>query len=344
MIKKLTLIILIMIILGAPLTLSSCSFLESQVPMPDFAIAHSFENDDWLVIEDRLINKATGTVYWLELNRNTTILESGQISHNNANIYNYEFEESSLNQYTFLQVYVSGNYYEYYECVITYNYEGKEISRSYISEPLTREEMQKRHREKIREVDAFEFHVYKTGNSYIHDRFNSIAKENADYQGQMILNYAEDIFKAESDGDYYTVYGLAKAFENEIWFSTAGSDKRDDLRGEPLINGIKDAKITVLDTKTGQFNTVFECDKAKTQIVDFDKTGAYLLDSSGRLSYVDFTTENQILIHQFPDLSNRIDHITVTDKYIYVDYKLNGHTYFVYEKGGVVIANDSTLD
>ena len=45
------------------LVLSSCSVLNEGILMPNIQIDHIFENDTWLVVEDRLINKIDGTVY-----------------------------------------------------------------------------------------------------------------------------------------------------------------------------------------------------------------------------------------------------------------------------------------
>ena len=124
------------------LLLSSCSVLNEGILMPNIQIDHIFENDTWLVVEDRLINKIDGTVYWLELDRNTTISEATEIYRDSVNSYKYEFLESSVKEYTFLRTYLKNWTDVYYECVITYNYEGKEIDRFYIGEVLTREKMQ----------------------------------------------------------------------------------------------------------------------------------------------------------------------------------------------------------
>ena len=54
----------------------------------------------------------------------------------------------------------------------------------------------------------------------------------------------------------------------------------------------------------------------------------------------DFETKKLTDIHDFPGVKS----IFITDKYICVKYQLNGYTYFVYEKGGSVVANGSSLD
>ena len=134
--------------------------------------------------------------------------------------------------------------------------------------------------------------------------------------------------------------GLAKPVGDEIWFSISGSNRRDSVKAEPLISGVRESQIVAYHLETKAFRTVFKYDKKRTQIIDFDENGVYLLDSSGTFCCVDFETRKRTLIHEF----SGIDHITVNDKYIVVKYQRNGYTYFVYEKGGSIIANDSSLN
>ena len=125
--------------------LSSCAVFEKETFMPTVRVGYAFENDTWLIIEDRLIRKEDGTVLWLEMDKDqkipgtyATYVEASA----ERTAYRYVFNEASFEQYTFLTAY--GSSYlstNYYECVVTYGYDGKEIGRTAISGPLTKEEM-----------------------------------------------------------------------------------------------------------------------------------------------------------------------------------------------------------
>ena len=334
--KKLICIFLLL----SMLVLSSCSVLNEGILMPNIQIDHTFENDTWLVIEDRLINKIDGTVHWLEINRSIAIPGVTEFHSDSQNVYKYEFEESSLKQYTFLRVYAQSLTPLYYEYVITFSYDGKEIARSCISDVLTEEEMQKEYAKKSQGIEEFGFYVLGVGAGRINNRFTSITKEEAGAEKRAILDFAENLYKSQDDGDYCIMKGLAKPMNDEIWFSMSRSNRRDSVKADPLISGISENQITAYNRETNEFRTVFKYDKKKTQIIDFDELGAYILDSSGKFGYVDFETRKLTVIYDFPG----VDTVLLTDKYICVKYQLNGYTYFVYEKGGSVVANDSSLD
>ena len=334
--KKLICIFLLL----SMLVLSSCSVLNEGILMPNIQIDHTFENDTWLVIENRLINKIDGTVHWLEINRSIAIPGVTEFHSDSQNVYKYEFEESSLKQYTFLRVYAQSLTPLYYEYVITFSYDGKEIARSCLSEVLTEEEMQKEYAKKSQGIEEFGFYVLGAGVGRINNRFTSIRKEEAGAEKRAILDFAENLYKSQDDGDYCIMKGLAKPMNDEIWFSMSGSNRRDSVKADPLISGISENQITAYNRETNEFRTVFKYDKKKTQIIDFDELGAYILDSSGKFGYVDFETRKLTVIYDFPG----VDTVFITDKYIGVKYQLNGYTYFVYEKGGSVVANDSSLD
>ena len=335
--KKLICIILLLSMLILP----SCAILNEGILMPNIQIDHTFENDTWLVVEDRLINKIHGTVCWLEMDRNITIPEVYEIHRDSVNSYKYEFLESSLKEHTFLRAYLKNSTTAvYYECVITYNYEGKEIDRLCMEKALTKEEMQELYQSRSLDTEAFSFYVLGSGAGRIRDRFTSIAKKETSAEKQAILTFAENLYESQVDGYYFEMYGLAKPMGKEIWFSTSGSNRRDSVKAEALISGIRENHITAYNRETNEFRTVFEYDKKRTQIIDFDESGAYILASNGKFGYVDFETKKFTKIHDFPG----VDRIFITDKYICVKYALNGYTYLVYEKDGSVVANDSSLD
>jgi hypothetical protein len=310
--------------------------LNEGILMPSIKIDRTFENDTWLVVEDRLINKIDGTVYWLKPN-DDAILPTGvaEFYYGGTVVYDCEFEESTVKLHTFLT-----DCSVYYECIFTFDYEGKETDRLYVGDPLSREEVQVLYQEKTHDIEAFSFYVLGNGAGRIWDRFTSITKEETSAEKRAILNFAENLYESQSDGAYYQIEGLAKSMGDEIWFSMSGTDRRDSVKADPLISGIRENQIVSYNRATNEFRTVFEYDKKRAQIIDFDKNGAYILDSNGKFSFVEFETKKSTMIHAF----SGIDHITVNDKYIFVKYQLNGYTCFVYEKGGAVIANDSSLD
>ena len=323
--------------------LSSCSVFEKETFMPTVRVGYAFENDTWLIIEDRLIRKEDGTVLWLEMDKDqkipgtyATYVEACA----ERAAYRYVFNEASFEQYTFLTAY--GNIYlstYYYECVVTYGYDGKEIGRTAISGPLTKEEMQAAYRSKASDLCAFAFSVLKTGSGYVRSRLGFIDKKDAAAREQAVLTFAQDLRQTNADGEYYITEGIARHMGEKVWFATNESNRHDDLRILPLINGIRESLITAYDPEAEEFETFFTCENA--QVIDFDEKGAYVFDVSKRLTYVDFDTGATTEIYQIPTL---IDYITVTDKYIFINYYQNGKTFFVYEKGSGIIANDSSLD
>lgn len=324
------------ILLISMLVLSSCSMPEEGAFMPTVKIDHIFENDTWLVVDNQLINKIDGTAYWLKPNYDAA-LPTGVAGfyYGGTVAYDCAFEESTVKLHTFLT-----DCSVYYECVFTFDYEGKEIDRLYIGEVLTRKKAGELYKERSLDAEAFYFSVLGNGTGHIRDRFTSITKEETSAEKQAILNFAENLYESQADGDYYHMEGLAKPMGKEIWFSTSGTNRRDSVKADLLISGIRENQITAYNRETNEFRTVFKYDKKRTQIIDFDENGAYVLDSNNKFGYVDFETKKLTAIHEF----RGIYHIVINDKYIYVKHRLNGYTYFVYEKGGSVVANDSTLD
>lgn len=330
--KKLICIILLI----SMLTLSSCAILKEGILMPSIQITQVFENDTWLVVEDQLINKIDGTVYWLNPKDDATIpVGVANFYYGGTDVYDCEFEESAVKLHTILT-----DCSVYYECVFTFDYEGKEIDRCYVGGPLSREGAKALYQEKTNDIEAFSFYVLDGGYGRISDRYTSVAKEDTSSEKRAILDFAENIYDEQTDGNYYTIDGLAKSMGDEIWFSVSGSNRLDSVKADPLISGIRKNQITAYNRETTEFRTVFEYDKKRTQITDFDENGAYMLDSNGKFGYVDFETKKLTKIYEFPN----VDSIVINDKYISVKYVRNGYTCFVYEKGGSIVANDSSLD
>lgn len=300
--------------------------------MPDLETYAAFENDTWLIIDYFLINKQDKTVCLLEANTDTNDLPPKVCAFYYYGPYAYEyiFEESSFKEYTYLET-ASTQSGEtlYYECVLTYSYEGKEIERSYIGEPLTEEEMKEAYKTNPSNVNAFYFEIDKLWDNHKEEYENT--------EKQAILKFAEDLYEDQTKKSS-TVVGLAKQIGDETWFSVVVSNDSDFNSGEPLFGGISKSEIKSYNAETNEIETVYEFNKKGKQIIDFDENGMYILDSNGNFSYVDYETKKSTLIYKF---SGRIYSFEITDKYICAIYGESvGGNCFVYEKGGSVIAND----
>lgn len=330
--KKFICVILLML----ALVFSSCSMFNEGALMPNIITDRVFENDTWLVVEDQLINKIDGTVYWLKPNDDAT-MPAGvtQLYDGGTVVYDCEFEETTVKLHTILT-----DCSVYYECVFTFDYEGNETDRFYVGGPFSREEALALYQEKTRDVEVFSFYVLDGGYGYISNKYKSVDKKDTSAEKQAILDFAENIHDEQSDEKYYMIDGLAKPIGDEIWFSISGSNRLDSVKAEPLISGIRESRIVAYNRETKEFRTVFECNQKRVQIIDFDENVAYILDSNGEFGCVNLETKKITSIHEF----SGIDHITINDKYIFVKYQRNGYTYFVYEKGGSIIANDSSLN
>ena len=298
--------------------------------MPNLETYKAFEDDTWLVIDHFLIKKQDKTVCLLEANTDASIpSEVWDFYYYGPYAYEYVFEESSFKEYTFLKT-ASTKSGEtlYYECVFTYSYEGKEIERSYIGEPLTEEEMKEAYKTNPSNVKSFSFEIDML---WEYDK-----QEYEDTQKQAIMNYAEDLYEAQSEHSS-TVVGLAKPMDEEIWFSVVVSKDSGFDSGEPLFGGIHQSEIKSYNSETNEIETVYEFNKKGKQIIDFDKNGMYVLDSKGNFSYVNFESKKSTLIHRLSGIYT----FYITDKYTCVYYggAVNGNL-FVYEKGFSVIADD----
>ena len=313
--------------------ITSCSPISNQTPMPTLKTHCSFENDTWLIVDRMLINKADGSVCMMETDTEAKIRGIDASFFRYSYVYKYEFDINSLKEYTFLchsDYSLSDSEFLFYDCVITYAYDGKETDRECIREVWSTEEM-----EDIRKANnavTYDF-PYKVQNGYgfIHNKYNS------EYD-QAILDFVKKHYNIQDDTDTSTVIGLAKPLGKEIWFSTVMSDYRDSLRNDPTIGGIHRSDIISYNPETNEFNTIYEYNKKGIQIIDFDENGIYIFDSNGNFCYYAYDSKEYSVIHQFPNTPNSVRDFIITDKYICVVYISDGYTYFVYEKGGSVIA------
>ena len=334
--KKLIPIILVTL-LSAVTMLSSCASLGFGTSMPMLETHKAFENDTWLVVNHMLINKTTGEVALMSADSSAKITLIDNIYYNSSYDYKYEFGESSFKEYTFLE----SNYYDdglggftylYYECVLTYSYDGVELEREYIGEPLTEEEMNELYNTNPSNTDAFSFYIDFIYDYSSHDEYDYINAEK-----RAVLDFVEDLYEAQSE-KRSAVVGSARPMGEEIWFSTVVSDDLHYNSGNPILEGIRISEIKAYDPESDETRTVFEYNKKGKQIIDFDENGIYILDSKGNFNYVDFETKKSTLIHKF---SSRVYSFELTDDYICASYEdnENGYCYLVYQKGGSVIAD-----
>ena len=328
--KKIIAVILLMAIML--LSLSSCSWLGFGTMMPEVTVYAEFGNDVWLIIDHCLINNQDGSVTILDANTETAEMPNGvwDFYYYGPYAYKYVFEESSFKEYTYLKT-ASTKSGEtlYYECVFTYGYDGKEISRSYIGEPLTEEEMEIAYKSNPSNVKDFTFEI---------DLLWKIHKKQYDdSQKQAVINYAEELYNKQID-EHSDVMGVARRIGDEIWFSIVVSDATHYNTGDGLIEGANNPEIKRYNAKTNEFTTVYKHTKKRAQIIDFDENGAYIFDSKGNLSYIDFETKKPTLIYTF---SENVYNFKITDKYISAIYGNSiGGNLLVCEKGGAIIAND----
>ncbi len=325
--KKIICVLLVIL----TMMLSSCSFFGFGTSMPDLETYAAFEDETWLVIDHFLINKKDGSVCMLTANTDAVLpSDVWSFYYYGPYAYKYEFEGSSFKEYTFLQTAsTKGGDTLYYECVLTYSYEGREIERSYIGEPLTEKEMKEAYKTNPSNVNAFYFEIDMLWKHH--------KEEYEDPKKQAIIDHAEDIYEKQIK-ESSTVVGLAKPMGEDMWFSLVVSRDGGFNTGEPLHGGIRKSEIKSYNSKTNEIETVYEYNKRGKQIIDFDDNGMYVLDSWGNFSYVDFESKKSKLIQR---LSGRVYSFKITDKYIcaYHGAAVDGDV-FVYEKGGRVIADD----
>ena len=337
MVKRLICIILT----AATLLLSSCSIFNEELVIPNIRLCHTFENDRWLIVDNHLVDKINGSVHNIKPNRVVSTIDGATVVRCIDSLhYKYEFEESSFKQYTFVEVHRKNVEFDVYcECIITYDYEGKEIDRSYIEKPREKKRIELVYQNRYPTMNSFWFCVLNNGNGYI--RGNYATDKKARKNSQAVLYFAENLHKTKSEGKSYEIEGIAKPISEEIWFSYFENVPRSNFNANPLMRGIQKIGITSYDLEKNEYRTVFEHDKKKTLVVDFDEKGAYLLDSRGVFSYVDFATKESSEIYKF---TSGIADIIVSEPYICIKYHQNGYTYFVYEKGASVVVNASTRD
>lgn len=290
------------------------------------------ENDAYVVIERAIISKADGTVRRLKLS-SPQETEHGKLYYFEEDAYEYEFCEDTIKEYIFLH---NDNWN--YNCVITYGYDGNEISRSYIESgngDLKWTDAEKRSMLYIRSKSDYSDKItYSFTNEY--DYYNSdteyhLSGSSPQYIKDLVeLLHQRYLPKKKQNKNYISL--LTQKSGNEILFSAAASNGYCFPHADPTINGIHHSELLSYNVETKEIKPIYDC-KKDVQIIDFDGNGIYTIDAKCRLRYVDIKTKKSKLIC---DLNLAGEDFVVTDKYIFTR---GGNNYFLYEKGGSVIAN-----
>jgi len=328
--KHICRVLILIIILISLLFSSSCArFIGNS--MPSLYIEKNFENDTWLVIDNKLINKKTGEVCCIILSEDD-VVKDGLRDILTPYTYKIDFFQDNFKLYAFLSVDVwdqelKQTKYTYYERAITIGYDGREISREYLGNTLNDEQFDLLYSQNY-ESEEFSYNIdyrWMINTS----KPNSASK-------QKILEYAQKIYEEYKKTKIVGIKGLAKPINDKFWFSITSSDLAQWNSGVAQIAGAKKTEIKSYDPKTDEIETVFEYNRKKTIIVDFDQDGFYTFDSKSNLKYYDFKTKKSTLIHKF---SGHAVMFEVTDKYICTFVRQDDDYYFVYEKSGKIIAN-----
>ena len=295
------------------------------------------ENDAYVVIKRAIISKADGTVRRLKLS-SPQETEHGKLYYFEEDSYEYEFCEDTIKEYIFLH---NDNWN--YNCVITYGYDGIEISRSYIESgngDLKWTDAEKRSMLNIRSKSDYSDKItYSFTNEY--DYYNSDTKyhlfgSSPQYIKDLVeLLHQRYLPKKKQNKNYISL--LTQKSGNEILFSTAASNGYCFPHADPTINGIHHSELLSYNVETKEIKPIYDC-KKDVQIIDFNENGIYTIDAQCRLRYVDIKTKKSKLIC---DLNLAGEDFVVTDKYIFTR---GGNNYFLYEKGGSVIANSMPVN
>ncbi len=319
--------IIVLIGIASPF-FSACTYLLQATYIPSINTCSFFENETYLVTDSFLINKQLGTVTLLDYNTYATAPNALNVYYKGPYTYKCVFHESTFEQHVFLVT----NYHDsesdkyirqFQDTVFTFNYEGKELSRTYHGDPIPK--------------DVFFEEIFPPSEtlSFEIDLLYEFQRlEHVTPAQQTILDYAENIYETYPD-PHYDVIGTIKPMENDLWFSITTSDVHHYNSGFALMQGIDSSKIIRYDPQGDDFETIFVYKKRKTVLLDFDEEGIYTFDINGNLKHYDFTSKKTTKIYTFP---NEVSYFDVTDNYIGV---FSEGKYLLYEKNVGILANSS---
>jgi len=340
---KIVKILSAIIVVVLSVLLTSCSESNASLvgaEIPDIEMQNEFYNDDWLIIDSILVNKSENKVYKLRPDTEAVIEGFPYFFYHGPYTYKVEFDENEFRLYTFLRTYyyVDGeSVAAFFDCEFTYDYEGNEIGRKYISEQLTEEQVLALYDSRFEQTDGFLFNI---------DAMWKYQKEDHKWTGkteQDIIEHVEKIYNG-SGNPLTHVFGRAKTIGEEIWFTYDEPEKVGFSAGNPLLNGEHKSGIKSYDSNTGEIIDVFKYNANNETVVDFDEGGLFTFSSRMELKYYNIETEESTLIHKFP---GRVSSFDITDKYIGVHYLIGNipysetdYYYAIYEKGNGIVADN----
>jgi len=276
------------------------------------------------------------------MDENATIEGIDWVGKQGSHTYKVDFEERQVKLYTFVDSYDHPDgsnepVNAYYQCILTYDYEGHIIDRVYLSDSLSEEQMVSLYNTALNKFDAFSFEIDTLWKLNKEDEleYASLAKH-------VILEHIETSYYNSRNA----VIGISKEMGNEIWFSVVACPNTHFNSGFPLFEDIYSPKIKKFNQDSGKIDIVFEYNKYNEVIIDFTENGIYTISKTGKLKYVDMESKKSTIIYDFPQA---VTSLIMTDNYIvsiYEDAKVSlakGYNYFVYEKGKGIVANDLIL-
>lgn len=301
----------ILVILILLLSISSCYSLFAEIGMPNILIMPTFENDTYLIISNKLINKKEKTSLKI-LPKSLNAEYYCEIK----TIYNVEFFEDYFNVYLSMSdssvPYNNGGYCDY---TVTWGYDGKEIARE-----LTRRDIDII---KLKSKNEISFYLSNIppSTSYYPDKPTEIKN---------IMDFLNERYKTDDSKTRYLSSVTTKT-NNTVWFSASVSDEIGFPHANPLINGIDKSEIFTYNSNTKEFNLIYTYNKKNEQIIELDKNGFYTLTTKKKIKYIDLETKKSTNICT---LTIGHQNIYLTDKYILIE---SHNDFFLYQKNGDLI-------
>lgn len=327
--RTLSLFIVILVMLS----FCSCHYLEGKV-IPSVYFDTAFENDTYVAIDCSVINKKTGKDIFLEYDEIVPLAhtESGfarTASYYGA--YNYDFESEVILQYAYLKMYyyneeTKEDIFEYYDCLTYFDYHGNEISRKYLSGPMTEEQVMGLRAKNIPNANSF---TLEKGPRWPHKE----SVKNADELS--IIEYVEKTPEYSDEG--LEVVCFAKMVGKEYWFAKTISTQSHYNSGDPLLYSVISSEIISYNPDSDEFKVIYKHNKKGETIIDFTAEGLYTLNRKGNLRYHDLVTGKDKLIISFP--SQRITSVTVTENFFYL-YTEGEGSHFISKDGTKIAYTD----
>ena len=318
-IKKYRSILVSLVLIIGILSMSSCSLLSDiDNCLPSIMMCSEFENDDWIVVGNLLVNKENSTVTVLKYSTYELVDEILFYYYT----YKVDFEETCFKVYTYCRNHSSPN--KYYDCVCTYNYHGQEIAFDFLSDEMSEEQA----------MSLLGTRLIKEAFVYSIDDYTKYSEYHT-FDDSMFFEHVESIYNYEYEkNDIERVRGVARTIGNEIWFSIMLFPSHHSF-----LNGVKKSEIKAYNTENGEFKNIYVHNKKREAVIDFDENGIYTIHNDGSLCYYDINTGASTAIYSISSGQSYL--LKISDNYICVKYKdeKDGWYYLVYKKQKGIVAN-----